>query len=88
MNNHYTFPPSNPYETRYEKNYQQIEQDVAAIQDVTNTIRPEHIILGMIALALVVWLIWPKGGSQGVSVASGAQVTGLSVAEMTEMLKG
>ncbi len=91
MNNHFTLPTSNLFETRYDKNYQQIEQATAPVQDVQdipNAIRPEHVILGLIALVLVIWLIYPKGGSQGVSVASGAQVTGLSIAEMAEMLKG
>jgi hypothetical protein len=55
-------------------------------------IRPEYIVAGIFAVAILLLIIWPRGGSGGPSAGAGAataiQASGLSVAEMAAMLKG
>jgi hypothetical protein len=57
--------------------------------ETPNSIKPEYIVAGIIAFALLVWLFWPRGGSGGPSAgaASAIQASGLSVDEMAAMLK-
>lgn len=49
----------------------------------------EHILLGLCAIALVVWLFWPRKVVEAAPIiASGAaQAMGMSIREMAEMLK-
>ena len=53
-------------------------------------IRPEYFVAGIFAVAILLLIIWPRGGSGGPSAgaATAIQASGLSVAEMAAMLKG
>jgi hypothetical protein len=57
--------------------------------ETPNGIRPEYIVAGIVAFALLLWLFWPRGGSGGPSanVGDAIQANGLSVDEMAAMLK-
>jgi|GEM_PF-6006415 len=48
-------------------------------------IKPQYVV-AIIAVLVIIWWIWPRGGSAGAAAA--IRSGGLSVAEMASMLKG
>lgn len=68
----------------YEGNYQNPDGNLQS------HVKPEHILLGLLAFVLLVWLLWPRKVVEAApTIASGAtQAMGMSIAELAEMLRG